>query len=137
MTTQEPGRVRAQSDDRSLGELVASIGETVSRLFRQEVALAKAETRQEVQRAGSGAAMFLAAGAFALVALILVSWMFVDILADSMDVRWAYLVMAGVWAVVAGALVMAGRRQLQRIDLKPERTAETLSEIPDTMRGAR
>jgi hypothetical protein len=137
MATPDPGRVRPEADDRSIGELVASIGETVSRLFRQEVALAKAETRQEVQKAGSGVAMLAVAGAFALVGLILVSWMLVDVLADYMDLRWAYLLVGVAWMVVAAVLAMSGKRQFTRIDLKPERTTETLSEIPDTMRGAR
>ena len=41
----------------SIGQLISDISDDLSRLFRQEVELAKAEVRQEATKAGKAAGM--------------------------------------------------------------------------------
>jgi hypothetical protein len=52
-----------------------------------------------------------------------------------MDQGWAALIVAAVWAVVGAVLYASGRRRLSAVHPTPERTAQTLREIPDAIRG--
>ena len=131
-----PGRTERHPDPRdSLGDLVGGLSETLSRLMRQEVALAKAETRQEVASAGRGVGMIAGAGVFGLVALIVLSLAIAQWLAHSMDLGWAYLIVGAAWVLVGAVLFLVGRRTLREVSPMPERTAETVREIPQAMRG--
>ena len=132
----DPGRPQRHADPRQpLGEIVAGLTEDLSKLMRQEVALAKAETKQEVSSAMRGVGMIAGAGVFALVALILLSLAISQWLAEYMDLGWAYLIVTVAWVVVAAVLAATGRRVLRDVSPMPERTAETVREIPQAMRG--
>lgn len=133
MTSYETGR--AAPTDQSLGELVAGVSETLSRLMRQEVALARAETRAEITNASRGIGALAGAGAFALVTLIVGSLAIAQGLTRWMDIGWALALVAAVWAVVALILMSYGRRRLHDVTPIPDRTARTLREVPDAMRG--
>lgn len=139
MSTREPvgtpASTRTAPSEQSLGELVSRLSGDMSQLFRQEVALAKAETKEEAQRAGMGAGMLAGAGVLAFIVLLLLSLAAARALAEVMDIGWAYLIVAVVWAIVAGTLAAAGRSKLRQVNPKPERTAETLREIPDALKG--
>ena len=120
---------------KSLGELVGQVAEDLTTLLRQEMALARAELRQEAVKAGRGAAMLAGAAVTALLMLIFLSEAAVDALAQSMDRYWAALIVAVVWGIATAVLVAVGRSALRRIDPKPERTIDTLSKAPDALRG--
>ncbi len=64
----EPGA----EGDRKLGELVFDVAEGMSGLVREEIQLAKAEVSEKAGKIASGAAVGIAAGTFAFLALILV-----------------------------------------------------------------
>lgn len=123
------------SADQSLAEIVGSLGEDTTRLLRQEVALAKAEVRQEMGVAGRGVAKLAVAGAAGLLALILLSFALARGLSEWMDIGWAYALVGVLWAVVAGVLASSGRATLAQVNPVPERTAETIRETPQVMRG--
>jgi apolipoprotein N-acyltransferase len=57
-------------------------------------------------------------------------------LANLMDQGWAALIVTGIWAVIGAVLFVVGRGQLKQVNPKPERTVETVKEIPDTIKGA-
>lgn len=126
---------RTASDDASVADLVAGASAKLSTLMRQEIALAKAETRQEAVRAGVGAGLLAAAGILGLLVLLLVSFAGARWLSEVMDLGWAYLVVAGFWLVVALVLAVVGRAQLKKVNPKPERTAQTLRQVPDALKG--
>ena len=126
---------RGDLSDQSLGELVSNLSETTTRLLRQEVALAKTETRTEVQTAGKAVGTLAVAGGVALVALILFSFGAAQGLSEYMDLGWAYTLVGAIWVVVAGLLYSAGRKALKEVDPVPERTIDSLREIPDAVRG--
>ena len=123
--------------DQSFAELVSNLTETTSKLFRQEVALARAEIKQEASVAGKALALIASAGALGAIALVLVSWAAVEGLQRllDIDIAWCYLIVAVVWAVIAAVLFFAGRSKLAHMNPKPERTVETLREIPETLKG--
>jgi hypothetical protein len=62
----------APNDERKLGELIFDVSEGISGLVREEIQLAKAEVSEKAGKIASGAAIGIAAGTFAFLALILV-----------------------------------------------------------------
>ena len=130
-------RVTTQSEDSaaqvraaaaSPGELAAEVAKDMSTLVRQEVALAKAELRQEAKTAGAAFGAFGGAGFAGYFVLVFVSLAMMWALGSTMALGWAALIVAAVWAVVAGALALLGRSKLRAFNPKPERTIETVKE---------
>jgi hypothetical protein len=117
-----------QVTDNSVGELIGNISDDLSRLFRQEVELAKAELRQEAVKAGKAAGMLGGAGFAGYLAVVLVSFAAVFGLANVMDAGWAALIVAVIWAVVGGVLYLTGRQKLRTVDPMPRRTVDTIKE---------
>ncbi|MFC7308408.1 phage holin family protein [Streptomyces monticola] len=64
----------ADGADRSLGQLVASATTEMSALVHDEIALAKAQLRQDVKRAGIGSGAFIAAAAVLIFSLPMLSF---------------------------------------------------------------
>lgn len=122
-------------DEASTAELVGRITENLSSLFRKEIELAKAETKAEAVKAGMGAGMLAAAGVLSLLILGLASMAGAQWLSNAMTLGWAYLTVAGIWLVAAVIFSLVGRSKLRTLNPVPERTAETLREIPDAVRG--
>jgi len=119
----------------SVGELAGSITKDLSTLMRQELDLAKAEVKQEARKSGKAAGMFGAAGFAGYLVLLFASIAGWWGLANVMDEGWAALIVTGVWAVIGAVAFSAGRRQARQIHPTPERTVETVKEIPDALRG--
>jgi hypothetical protein len=132
MTSSDAGR---DVGDTSVGELIGEVTRDLSTLMRQELDLAKAEVKQEAVKTGRAAGMLGAAGFAGYMVLLFLSVALWWALANVMDQGWAALVVAGLWAVIGAVLFVNGRRQLRAVHPKPERTAETLKEIPDALKG--
>jgi hypothetical protein len=126
---------RPEVTDRSVGELVSEVANDVTTLMRQELVLAKAEIRQEASKAAKGAGMLGAAGFAGYMVVLFLSIALWWALANGMDEGWAALVVAVIWAVVAAVLYAVGRSKLKNVNPKPERTVETLREVPDALKG--
>jgi Putative Actinobacterial Holin-X, holin superfamily III len=122
-------------EGRSTGELLSQVADDLSTLMRQEVDLAKAEVKQEVTKAAKGAGMLGGAGVSAHLVLVFGSLTVWAALANVMDEAWAGLLVTLAWAVVAAVLAVTGRARVKRINPKPERTIETLHEVPDALKG--
>jgi len=112
----------------SIGELIGDISDDLSKLFRQEVELAKAEVRQEASKAGKAAGMLGAAGFAGYLAVLLLSFALVFALGNVMDLGWAALIVAAIWAIVGGVLYAAGRKRLRTVSPVPRQTVETIKE---------
>ncbi|EFC80613.1 phage holin family protein [Parafrankia sp. EUN1f] len=110
----------------STGHLVAEVATDVSTLFRQEIALAKAELREEATKAGKGAGMFAAAGGAGFFALVFVLLAVMFGLGSVMALGWAALIVGVVLAAAAGALALLGRRTVKAVHPAPKQTVETL-----------
>ena len=118
----------------SIGALVGDITTDLSTLMRQEVALAKAEAKQSATQAGKGAGLLSGAalaGWFTLLFLSIALWW---ALGELMGRGWAAVVVALVWAVIAGVLAVMGRSQLQNVKGMPH-TVETAKKVPDALKG--
>ena len=115
-------------DDRSIGSLIGEVTQDISKLFRQEVALAKAELKEEATKAGKAGGMLGGAAFAGYLAIVLLSFAVVFALSEVMPPGWAALIVAVVWAAVGGVLYANGRKQLKTVDPVPHRTVDTLKE---------
>lgn len=100
----------------SLGTLVASAGQDVSRLVRDEIELAKAEAKQDAKRAASGGAMFTVAalcGLMCLIALMAASALGIAALGITLGFSW--LIVAGGFFVLAGLTALVGKLVFGRV----------------------
>lgn len=126
-------------DDRSIGDLMGDITRDLSTLMRQEVTLAKAEVTQSAKHAGKGAGMLGGAGVaghFTLLFLSLALWWGLAHLLRSEDPMfgWSAVIVAVIWAIVAGALAAAGKSAMKRVEGVPQ-TTETVGQIPNALKG--
>lgn len=114
----------SQNDEteRTLGQLVADATADISSILRSELALAKAEIGADAKKAGLGAGMFVAAGTFAFLALILLLISAAYGLVAAGLAPWlAFLIVAVVLLVVGAVLVLVGRTSLSKLKGRPER----------------
>jgi membrane protein implicated in regulation of membrane protease activity len=121
------------ADQPSVGTLVQSAMADVSTLLRGEIELAKAEIGRSAKKAGVSVALFGAAGVLAAFAGL---YLFVTI-AEALTAlglpRWlSYGIVTVFLLLLAGIAALIGRRMLKKIE-KPERTLETLSDLPDVL----
>jgi hypothetical protein len=121
--------------DASIGELLGNVSRDLSTLMRQELELAKAEVRAEATKAGKGAAMMGGAGLAGHMVLLFLSFALWWALANVMDEGLAALIVAIVWAIAAGVLYAMGRRSFRDTNPTPQRTVETLKQVPDALKG--
>jgi uncharacterized membrane protein YqjE len=124
----EPLRKRGPHE-RPLGELLADLSEQSSRLVRQEIRLAKAELSAKLSEVARAAILFGVAAVAGFFVLWALSWTAVEALAGVLP-RWgAALVVAGVWAAIAGVMALVGvNRSRRAMPPVPEETVETLKE---------
>jgi len=114
--------------DESIGALIGEVAGDVSKLFRQEVALAKAELKEEAAKAGKAGGMLAGAGFAGYMVAVLLSLAAVFGLDEIMPLGWAAVIIAVVWAVIGGVLYALGRNRMKDVDPVPRQTVETLRE---------
>ncbi|HEY0937197.1 MAG TPA: phage holin family protein [Trebonia sp.] len=120
----------------SVGEMIGHVAQDLSLLMRQELELAKAEIKQEVSKTGKAAGMLGGAGFAGYMVLLFASIALWWGLSNVMDQGWAALIVTGIWAVIGAVLFVIGRNRLKQVNPKPERTVETVKELPDTLKPA-
>ena len=128
-----PAPVTPQPGEPSVGSLVQSAMADFSTLVRGEIELAKAEIGKSAKKAGIGAGAFGAAG----VVLAFSAFFFFIALAEFLTwlglQRWiSYLIVWFLLVLVAGLAALVGRRFIKKIE-KPERTIETLHDLPEVL----
>ena len=96
-----------------VGDLVKQLSDQTTTLVRKEIELAKAELAVKAKRAGVGAGMFGGAGLFAIYALGALTATAILALATAVDAWLAALIVAVVYAAVAGVLALQGREKVQ------------------------
>jgi len=112
--------------ERTLGQLVADATHDISSIMRSEIALAKAEIGADAKKAGAGAAMFVVAGIFAFLALILLLIAAAYGLVAAGLAPWlSFLIVAVVLLIVGGILAFVAKGAVTKINGKPERTIKS------------
>jgi len=120
----------ARGDDRSLGQLFGDLSRQLGTLVQKEIQLAKTEMTTRVTTVGRDAAQIGAGGALGyaalLLALIAVALLLIEVIGIS---PWlSFLLVAIVVGVIAAVLIQRGRAELQKTDMAPTKTIETLKE---------
>ena len=115
-------------EDRSVGDLLSEVTGDLSKLMRQEVALAKVELKEEATKAGKAGGLLGGAGAVGYLVLVFVSLALMFALDEVMPMGWAALLTAVILGVIAAILFVVGRKKLKQVNPKPEQTVETLKE---------
>src|SRR3954454_5814808 len=118
----------------SVGELLDEVSKDLSTLMRQELELAKVELKVEAKKAGQGAGMFGAAGFAGYMVVLFLSLALMWGLSNVMDTGWAGLIVAVIWAVIAAVTFVIGRKKFREVNPKPERTVDTLQQVPDALK---
>jgi hypothetical protein len=116
------------SSDRPAGEVLRAIGADAATLVRKEAELARQEIVEGVLAKLKGAAALIGALAIASVAMVFVGVAFGITLATALDDRLAWLVVAGVFGLLAGAALILGRALMGRTSMRPEKTLRTVKE---------
>lgn len=134
ITAEEGGR--PDVENASVGQLISEVTRDLSTLMRQELELAKAEVKVEASKAGKAAGMLGAAGLagyFLLLFLSIALWWALGTALGGY--AWGALIVAILWGIAAAVLASMGRKKLKEVQPKPERTVETLKEVPDALKG--
>lgn len=125
----------AHETDTSMGTLVRGALEDVRELFREEVALARAELREEVSRATVAATGFGAAAAAGWFAgMLLLSAV---ALAIGEELQWplwsGFAIVGALLAMTAGVLLFAARRAMRTVRGLPH-TVHTVKETVEELK---
>jgi putative superfamily III holin-X len=121
--------MRDELRDRPIGELLKQLSQETTTLVRQELDLAKAEMAQKGKQAGLGAGMFGGAGVFGLYALGALTAAAIAALATAVATWLAALIVAVVWAAIAGVMALTGKKKVQQaVPPVPEDTVESVKE---------
>ena len=124
-------------DDPTIGRLVADATRDISTLVSKEIQLAKSELKVSIKAGGLGAAMFAAAAFVLVLAVIMFSLALVYLIhwnGDGLDLHWAYLIVFGLYLLVAGVLAWVGVRKVKQVG-PPEKAIEQGREIPKALKG--
>jgi hypothetical protein len=116
------------SAERTLGQLVADATRDLSEIVHAEIALAKAELREDVKNGALAGGMFGAAGYLGLLASITAVITVGYALTETGLPAWAaFLIVTAGLLLLAGLLVLVGRSRIRRVG-PPERAIRTARE---------
>lgn len=130
------GRTLMAEQEPSIVELLRTAIRDAQDLVRKEVALAKAEVREEGRRLASAIALLAGAAVMGVLALVFLLTTAALGLADALEwAPWAgYAVVTGLVLVIALVLALAGRSRIAAARPLP-RTMETLKENSEWIRA--
>lgn len=116
------------TDDKSLGELVATATRDLSLLVHQEVELAKAEIKRDIAAAGKGAGLFGGAGFAGLFALVFLSISAAyGISALNVPLGLGFFIVGTLYLAAAAVLALSGKKKIAQVG-RPEKTLETVKD---------
>jgi hypothetical protein len=125
---------RPDVEGTSVGQLIGEVTRDLSTLMRQELELAKVEVKAEAKKAGQGAGMFGAAGFAGYMTLLFLSIALWWALSHLVGHSWSALIVAVLWGVIGAVAFVMGRKKFREVNPKPERTVDTLSQVPGALK---
>jgi hypothetical protein len=126
-----------QDSDPTLGKLVMDAQRDISTLISQEIALAKSEIKVSVKHGGLGIGLFAGAAFLGLLAIIMLSVSiayFINWNGDGLALHWAFLIVFGLYVLIAGLLAFVGLRQVKQVKA-PEKAIKQGKQIPSALKG--
>ena len=135
----EPVKARheVEDGDPTLGKLVMDAQRDISTLISKEIELAKTELKVSVRHGGVGIGLFAGAAFLGLLAVIMLSVSiayFIHWNGDGLGLHWAFLIVFGLYVLIAGLLALIGLKQVKRVKA-PERAIKQGKQIPAALKG--
>jgi len=124
-----------REEDGSIGGLFKQLAREIPMLFTKELALAKAELRENLRATKAGVAAVATGGAVMLAGLIILLFAAVYGLSAVMPSWLAALIIGAAALVVGWLMVSAGKKQFEPDSLKPDHTIHSLQKDADAIRG--
>ncbi|MET7618383.1 phage holin family protein [Streptomyces sp. NPDC005408] len=123
--------------ERSLGQLVASATAEMSALVHDEIALAKAELRQDVRRGAIGGAAITIAGVFALFSLPVLSFAAAYGIHNlGLGLAWSFLIVGVAFLLLAGLLALLAVAKFKKVK-PPEKSIASAKETAAVLQGVK
>jgi hypothetical protein len=125
-----------ESTKKSLGSLLGSLPELISRLIRGEIALAKTELVAKLKEVGVGAGLLVGAALFGFFLLAVLITAAVLGLATVVSPWLAALIVAAVLLVVTAVLALLGVSALKKgVPPTPEKTVASVKADVSALKG--
>jgi hypothetical protein len=129
------GETRAtRYDDDSVPGLVKKLAYDLSRLFNQELALAKAEIKSNMKDVGTGVSSIATGGAVLYAGLLFLLGSVMLLLTNWMDLTAAAFVVGAVVTIIGAILLSAGKKKMSADSLTPDRTINSVKKDADLAR---
>jgi hypothetical protein len=119
---------------KSIGDALGDVTRDLSVLVQQELALAKAEVRQTVNKAGQAAGMYAGAAIAAFLFVLFLSVALWEALSESTGRGWGAVIVAVIWLVAGIVLFLVARAQMKKVSGLPQ-TTETVRQVPNALKG--
>jgi drug/metabolite transporter (DMT)-like permease len=113
-------------ESRSVGELLRDLANDISRLIRDELALARSEVGDKLHQMIAALVSIIGGSLLGFAALIILLQAVVQGLSNHMPDWLASILTGGAVAIVGAILVYGGQKALSATRLAPDRTAENL-----------
>ena len=136
-STPVQARQPVEDVDPTLGKLVMDAQRDISSLISKEIQLAKSEIKVSVKHGGVGLGLFAGAAFLGLLAIIMLSVAiayFIHWNGSGLDLHWAFLIVFGLYVLIAGILAFVGLKQVKKVKA-PERAIEQGKQIPQALKG--
>ncbi|MGW2084668.1 phage holin family protein [Streptomyces sp. NPDC001880] len=132
----DPGN-NAGSADRSLGQLVAAATAEMSALVHDEIALAKAEVRQDVKRGVVGSVAFIVAAVLLLFMMPMLSFAAAYGINNlGLGLAWSFLIVAGGFFLLAALLGLVGWLKFKKLK-PPEKSIASAKQTAAVLQGVK
>ena len=127
----------AGSAERSLGQLVASATAEMSALVHDEIALAKAELRQDVKRGAIGGVAISTAGVLVLFSLPVLSFAAAYGIHNlGLGLAWSFLIVGGAFLLLAAVLGLLAVAKFKKVK-PPEKSIASAKATAAALQGVK
>ncbi|MGC5342904.1 phage holin family protein [Streptomyces sp. DT24] len=132
----DPGNY-AGGAERSLGQLVATATAELSALVHDEIALAKAEVRQDVKRGVIGGVAFIVAAVLVLFAVPVLSFAAAYGIHNlGLGLAWSFLIVGGAFVLLAIVLALLAIAKFKKVK-PPEKTIAAAKQTAAVLQGVK
>ncbi|MFI9629854.1 phage holin family protein [Streptomyces sp. NPDC052042] len=132
----DPGNI-ADNADRSLGQLVATATAEMSALVHDEIALAKAEVRQDVKRGVTGSLVIIIAGVLVLFAFPVLSFAAAYGIHNlGLGLAWSFLIVGVAFVVLGGLLAWFAVAKFKQVK-PPEKSIASAKQTAAVLQGVK
>jgi uncharacterized membrane protein YqjE len=129
VVTAVPADGRAPAAEPQLGDLFRQLAQDSATLVRQEMALAKAELRENVKSVARDTAKIAVGAVLAAVGALVLVLFLVLLLGDALGKYWLGALIVGLlFAIVGAVLAMGAMKRLKQDSITPDQTLQTLKE---------